>query len=141
MGRNWSLHSPLVGLQLGVATLENSLAVPQKVTCGVNHMVQKFSFRCVPKRNEDTSTQKLVHEWMEQDYSLRSKSRGVPVVAQWLTNPTMIHEVAGSIPALAQWVKDVGCRCGLDPALLWCCRELWCRLQTRFGSSVAVALA
>ena len=35
----------------------------------------------------------------------------------------------GSIPGLAQWVKDlavscgIGCRCDLDPELLW----LWCR--------------
>ena len=53
-------------------------------------------------------------------------------MAQWLTNPNRNHEVAGSIPALAQWVNDqwvavscgVGCRRGLDPALLW----LWRRL-------------
>ena len=54
---------------------------------------------------------------------------GVPVVAQWLTNPTRNHEVAGSVPALAQWVNH--------PAL----PELWCRLQMRLGSRVAVALA
>ena len=50
-------------------------------------------------------------------------------MAQWLTNPTRNHEVVGSIPALAQWVR------------IWHCRELWCRLQTRLGSHVAVALA
>ena len=49
-------------------------------------------------------------------------------MAQWLTNPTRNHEVACSIPDLAQWVEvavscGVGCRHGLDLALLW----LWCR--------------
>ena len=46
-----------------------------------------------------------------------------------LTNLTRNHEVEGSILALAQWVK------------VWCCRELWCGLQTRLRSCVAVALA
>ena len=59
----------------------------------------------------------------------KRKKRGVPVVVQWLTNPTRNHEVAGSVPALAQWVND--------PAL----PELWCRLQTRLGSRIAVALS
>ena len=52
-------------------------------------------------------------------------------MAQWLTNPTRNCEVVGLIPGLAQWGSGsgvavscaVGCRCGLDPELLW----LWCR--------------
>ena len=56
---------------------------------------------------------------------------GVPVVAQWLMNPTRNDEVEGLTPGLAQWVKDL---------VLPCCRELWCRLKTRLGSRVAVAL-
>ena len=50
-------------------------------------------------------------------------------MAQWLTNPTRNHEVAvRSLPLLS----------GLTVQR---CRELWCRLQTRLGSRVAVALA
>ena len=47
-------------------------------------------------------------------------------MAQWLMNLTGNHEVVGLIPGLTQWVKDlallscgIGCRRGLDLALLW----------------------
>ena len=55
--------------------------------------------------------------------------QGVPIVAQWLTNPTRNQEVAGSVPALAHGLR------------IRRCSELWCRLQMRLGSHVAVALA
>ena len=45
------------------------------------------------------------------------------------TNLSRIHEDTGSIPDLAQWLR------------IRCCHELWCRLQVRLGSGIAVALA
>ena len=56
----------------------------------------------------------------------RTEVQGVPFVAQQLTNPTGIHGSADSIPGLAQWVKDTVL--------------LWCGLQKRLGSLVAVAV-
>ena len=50
-------------------------------------------------------------------------------MAQWLTNLTRSHEVAGLTLALLSGLR------------IRRCRELWCRLQTRLGSCVAVALA
>ena len=44
------------------------------------------------------------------------------------TDLTSIHEDGSPIPGLTHWVGD------------WCCPELWCRLQVRLGSGVAVAL-
>ena len=51
---------------------------------------------------------------------------GIPVVAQWLMNPT---RGCGFDP----WPYSVGWG-------IWRCRELWCGLQMRLGSCVAVAL-
>jgi len=77
----------------------------------------------------NSSIQPCGHEKGKLTTLINIKYPGVPVVAQWLTNPTRNHEVAGSIPAL------------LSGLTMQRCRELWCRLQTRLGSCVAVALA
>ena len=44
------------------------------------------------------------------------------------TNPSSNQEVSGSIPGPAQWLR------------IRHCRELWCRLQTRLRSAIAVAV-
>ena len=57
---------------------------------------------------------------------VKNLTTGVPVVAQWLTNLTRNHEVR----SLAS----------LSGLAIWRCCELWCRLQMRLRSGVAVAL-
>ena len=47
------------------------------------------------------------------------------------TNPASIHEDEGSIPGLAL----------LGLLRIWCCCELWCRLQMLLTSGVTVAVA
>ena len=49
-------------------------------------------------------------------------------MAQRLMNPTSIHEDAASIRALLSGLR------------IWCHRKLWCRLKTRLGSGVALAV-
>ena len=39
-------------------------------------------------------------------YYIRTREKGVPIVAQQVSNLTITHEDAGSIPVLAQRVKD-----------------------------------
>ena len=58
---------------------------------------------------------------------------GAPVMAQWLTNSTSIHLVSMRI-----WVQSLASLNGLR---IWHCCKLWCRLQTRLGSRVAMAVA
>ena len=72
----------------------------------------------------------VVKCWLKT--TLKKKIQGVPLVAQWAKNPTSVHKDADLISSSAQRVKgsstavscDVGCRHGLDLALLW----LWYRL-------------
>ena len=55
--------------------------------------------------------------------------KGAPIRGIAEMNLTRNNEAVGSIPVLALRVKDPRCH------------ELWCRLQTRLGSGVAVTLA
>ena len=50
-------------------------------------------------------------------------------MAQWFENLTSTHEDKSSIPGLGEWAKDLALP------------QVWCRLQMRLRSSVAVAMA
>ena len=84
----------------------------------------------MPKPNTKIPNTKIPDKYQENNNPSAQSSPCGSVV----TNPTSIHEDTGLRPGLTQWVKDpallqaascdIGCRCGLDPALLW----LWYRL-------------
>lgn len=59
-----------MGIQNGADTLENSLAVPQKVKHRITIRPNNSTTMYIPKKNErHMSTQKPVHEGPEQYYS------------------------------------------------------------------------
>ena len=70
---------------------------------------------------------KITDFWLHLVDPLRISTPIVPVMAQQLMNLTSIHEDPSLIP-------------GLSGLRTWCCRELWCRSQTRLGSRIAVAV-
>ena len=77
----------------------------------------------------DEWIRKMWYIYTIEYYSAIKKNKiGVPVMTQWLTNLTRNHEVA---------VRSLALLSGL---MIQRCRELWCSLQTRLGSCVAVAL-
>ena len=53
MGTKWNPHTPLAGMQNGTIALDNSLAVPQKVTVII--WLSNSSPRYIPKRNKNMS--------------------------------------------------------------------------------------
>ena len=55
---------------------------------------------------------------------------GVPMVGQWSMNL--------ELGTMRLRVRSLALLSGLK---IWCCRELWCRLQTQPGSGIAVAVA
>ena len=57
---------------------------------------------------------------------------GVPVMAQ--QKRTRNHETRNHEVAVRSLAQPSGLR-------IWCCRELWCRSQTRLGFFIAVAVA
>ena len=65
----------------------------------------------------------------KEDSNLNQTTLGVPVVALWLTI---------QLGTMRLRVQSLALLSGLR---IWCCCELWCRSQARFGSGVAVAVA
>ena len=57
----------------------------------------------------------------------KKKKKGVPIVGQ---------QKRIRLVSMRMWVRSLASLSGLG---IWCCRELWCRSQTRLGSGVTVA--
>ena len=72
----------------------------------------------IKKREKSIGETKWLQELTMKRHELRIQLKGVPVVAQW------------------KWILTLLSRLGIRH-----CHELWCRLQTRLGSGIAVAVA
>ena len=98
-----------------------------------NFLLEKCSFVLqsgVLRRGQVWKKTSVSHQQLDRSMELamkvhaRSSCYGAAV-----TNMTSIHVDSGLIPGFAQWVKGssfavsygVGCRCSLNPALLWLC--------------------
>ena len=93
-----------------------------------------ISFSDKQKLKEFSTTkpalQQLLKEFLlaeKKKPQLETRKLGIPIMAQWLMNLTRNHLQVKSLVLLS----------GLR---IWCCHELWCRLQMQLGSHVAVAL-
>ena len=68
-------------------------------------------------------------EVQEQEGGVERWKMGVPVMAQWKRI---------SLGTMRLWVQSLALLSGLR---IWHCHELWCSLQMRLRSGVAMALA
>ena len=82
--------------QPGVSFVPSRVMFP---TCPVGFFSTLFL------HNQVTPAQPEWDLWLFQ-IPFKTKSLGVPVMAQWLTNPTSLYEDSDSIPGPVQWVKD-----------------------------------
>ena len=90
---------------------------------------------CISSKSSRTITPAKAMLWSSQNTAVkakeawRKKCRGVPIVVQqkWI-----------QLVSTKMWVRSLTSLSGLR---IWCCCELWCRLQTQFRSGVAVAVA
>ena len=74
MWRNWKIHTLLVGMKKGAATVENSLAVSQKVKCKISLIYSAIPLLGIHPKELKTDIQtKLVHKSSQQHYSQWSK--------------------------------------------------------------------
>ena len=102
MGRKGNTFALLVGMQSGVATLENSMDVPLKITNRATQRPGNCTSRCLPKRYTNADSKGHIHSNVITALSTRAKL-WVAWVAQSVKHPTsaqvMISQSVGSSPA------------------------------------------
>ena len=83
--RNWNPQTLLDGIKSDATTLENSLAIPQKVNCGVITWCSSSIPRCsqTQEKSKHRSTQKLVHKCLQKHY-LQEPQGGSKPDDKWL---------------------------------------------------------
>ena len=67
MVRMWSegnLHAPSLGINIGAATMENSMVVPEKIKNETIIQSSYFTSVFSPKVNKDTSLKRYIHSYV-----------------------------------------------------------------------------
>lgn len=80
MWRNWNPSTLLMGKYNGTRTMENSLA--DFKTNIISHIVQKFHFKSLPKRNEDLCLEKDLYAKVHSSTFHKSQKENNPNIHQ-----------------------------------------------------------
>lgn len=115
--RNWSPCALLVGMENGAATMENGMAVPQKIKNRSSIWCSNSTSEYTPKRNESRDLKRylFVHSSSRQHYSQWPESGSNPGVHRWVMDREIVvrtYEYNECYPALKG--KE-----NLTPAAAW----------------------
>lgn len=89
---DWNTYTLLVGMQGGIATLENGFVVSKKVKHILTLWPSHSTLKYLPKRNEKhMSTQRLIRKCSQQHYFYGPKWKTIQIAFIWWMNKQNFH--------------------------------------------------